>query len=434
MSLRVKIASAAGEMASIASRSLKIGNGDAIGGRTALFIDGDILKVLGRNVKTVLVSGTNGKTTTNRIVYEVISKNLDSKCAYNSNGANMEAGIAYSLINSKNATYGTFEVDELYFEKIGYELNPTAVVLTNLSRDQLDRSNEVRRIAASWERFFGRNSELCVVANCQDPLIVYSLRKSKNVTWVNPGFSWYLDAKSCLICNSQIIFSNDEWACSGCDFKMPNAQIKVANKVIEIDGIKQVEVDLQIPGRCNVGNFAFSLGLAVMLGIDIEKAKDAAEGVSDVAGRYEVFSMDEVEFKFRLLLAKNPAGWQEALSMVEDSSMPVVVALNAQVADGKDPSWIYDVSFEELKNRHVICCGQRARDMGVRLYYAGLAHEVVHDFSLALKSKRLHEEVAKVAEKTGLKLSDVTVDIIANYTSFQAFRTLLGKSVSLNGK
>ena len=130
-------------------------------------------------------------------------------------------------------------------------------------------------------------------------------------------------------------------------------------------------------------------------------------GVEEVAGRFTVRAFGDV--RARLMLAKNPAGWDELLDLVAGSDAPLVVSINARVADGADPSWLWDVPYERLAGRSVVATGDRFRDLSVRLRYAGVAHTTEPD--------PVHA-VTKAADGT-----HAVVDVIGNYT---AFHDLLG--------
>ena len=142
-------------------------------------------------------------------------------------------------------------------------------------------------------------------------------------------------------------------------------------------------------------------------GVDAVAALEAMESVEEVAGRFSVRSFGEV--RARLMLAKNPAGWDELLDLVAGSDGPLVVSINARVADGADPSWLWDVPYERLAGRSVVATGDRFRDLSVRLHYAGVAHTAEPDPILAVRI---------AAGDTG-----GVVDVIGNYT---AFHDLLG--------
>jgi lipid II isoglutaminyl synthase (glutamine-hydrolysing) len=132
--------------------------------------------------------------------------------------------------------------------------------------------------------------------------------------------------------------------------------------------------------------------------------------VHEVAGRFTVRAFGEV--RARLMLAKNPAGWDELLSLVADSDAPLVVSINARIADGADPSWLWDVPYERLGGRDVIATGDRFRDLSVRLHYGEVRHSTEPDPVQA---------VSRAAATT--PGSDAVVDVIGNYT---AFHDLLG--------
>ena len=137
-------------------------------------------------------------------------------------------------------------------------------------------------------------------------------------------------------------------------------------------------------------------------GVDAIVALRAMEHVEEVAGRFTVRAFGEV--RARLMLAKNPAGWDELLCLVAGSDAPLVVSINARVADGADPSWLWDVPYERLAGRSVVATGDRFRDLSVRLHYAGVAHTTEPDPVRA---------VVRAADGTG-----AVVDVIGNYTAF----------------
>jgi lipid II isoglutaminyl synthase (glutamine-hydrolysing) len=148
---------------------------------------------------------------------------------------------------------------------------------------------------------------------------------------------------------------------------------------------------------------------AMVLGVDPGRAVRAMSRVRAVAGRYQVLNVDGA--RVRLLLAKNPAGWAEALDLLRPPPTPVVIGINAGVADGRDPSWLWDVPFERLKGRLVVATGERGRDLGVRLRYADVDHTCEDDYRKAV-----------AAAAAGGKQE---IDFVANYTSFQDARRAL---------
>jgi UDP-N-acetylmuramyl tripeptide synthase len=151
------------------------------------------------------------------------------------------------------------------------------------------------------------------------------------------------------------------------------------------------------------------------LGVDPGPAVRGMSRVRAVAGRYQVISVGRA--RVRLLLAKNPAGWGEALDLLRAPPVPVVIGINAGVADGRDPSWLWDVPFERLRGRLVVATGERGRDLAVRLRYADVAHDHEPDYRRA---------VALAAAGAGAGQPEI--DLVANYTAFQDARRALTSS------
>jgi UDP-N-acetylmuramyl tripeptide synthase len=173
------------------------------------------------------------------------------------------------------------------------------------------------------------------------------------------------------------------------------------------------ELRLALPGRFNQANGLLAAVAAEVCGIDAGAALEAMASVQEVAGRFTVRSFGAAQA--RLMLAKNPAGWDELLDLVADSSAPLVVSINARVADGADPSWLWDVPFERLAGRNVVATGDRYRDLSVRLQYAEVAHSTEPSPVGAVMA-------AAATAAAGGDAHDL-VDVIGNYT---AFHDLLG--------
>jgi UDP-N-acetylmuramyl tripeptide synthase len=167
-----------------------------------------------------------------------------------------------------------------------------------------------------------------------------------------------------------------------------------------------VPLRLQLPGRANQANAAMALAVAEALGVAPALGAPALARLTEVEGRYAVVRAGRQEA--RLLLAKNPAGWLEVFDFLRPAPLPVVVAINARIADGRDPSWLWDVPFERLQGRLVVATGERSRDLAVRLQYADVEH-------------RHEPDLLRAVETAGAP----SVDVVANYTSFQQLRELL---------
>jgi UDP-N-acetylmuramyl tripeptide synthase len=290
------------------------------------------------------------------------------------------------------------------------------VVLLNLSRDQLDRIGEVRLHAAAWRQTLA-GSGTAVAANVDDPLVVWAAGASSSVVWVGTGQRWRADAAACPACGSRIRWfptengsvprcSAPHWACMSCDLARPQPDLWLdGSDLVMADG-RRYPLRLQLPGWCNLANAAMAAAGVVALGLDPAPAMSAMATVGTVAGRYEQISVDGTSV--RLLLAKNPAGWAETLDLLRPAPLPVVVGINSRVADGRDPSWLWDVPFERLGGRRVVATGDRGLDLAVRLRYADVPHLFVPDYRAAVRAAGGPE-----------------VDLAANYTSFQDARRAL---------
>jgi lipid II isoglutaminyl synthase (glutamine-hydrolysing) len=401
---RTRLAARLGGAVGGLSRRLGRGAGSVVGGRVILAVDPDALSRLASGHSVGLVSGTNGKTTTTSLVAAALR--TAGVVATNAQGANLPPGLAAALADAAPGATAALEVDEAWLGRVVASVQPRAVALLNLSRDQLDRNNEVRRLASNWRHVLSELEGTTLVANADDPLVVWGVGSARVVRWVGAGQPWTLDAAGCPACGGRIRFaSGGDWQCGSCAFHRPPLDVHVDEGAVRIDG-QRVELQLSLPGRANRANAAMALALADAMGADPERASKALAEVAEVVGRYAVVPV--AGRQARLLLAKNPAGWLEIFDILRPVPVPVVVAINAHVADGKDPSWLWDVPFERLAGRMVVATGERSRDLAVRLHYAGVEH------------RREADPVAAIAAAGAS-----SVDVVANYTSFQALRARL---------
>jgi len=414
---RTRLAAGVGMAVGSLSRRMGRGSGSVIGGRAILAIDPQALAHLARGRDVALVSGTNGKTTTTSLLSAALS--LRGPVVSNALGANLPPGITAALAAaSPTARQAALEVDEAWLGRVAAATDPDVVLLLNLSRDQLDRNNEVRRLAATWRAVLaerlaqGRAPH--VVANADDPLVAWAAEESASVTWVGAGQRWTDDAAGCPNCGGRIRFPGDEnagdgWACGDCPFRRPGLDVSLDQDcVVLVDGTR-IPVHLQLPGRCNLANAAMAMSAAARFGVDRAQAVAAMQDRSEVAGRYRTVTVGGVSA--RLLLAKNPAGWLEVFDLLSPAPTPVVVAINAQIADGRDPSWLWDVPFERLRGRLVVATGERSADLAVRLRYADVEHR---------RQPNLLAAIAEAGAHHGSQTGPSKVDVVANYTSFQA--------------
>jgi len=382
------------------SRLTGRGKGTVAGGRVGLALEPKLVALMAHGRRVALVSGTNGKTTTTALLAAALGAD-GARVATNATGSNMPAGHVAALVGDRRAARVVLEVDEGYLDAVLQDTQAEVVLLLNLSRDQLDRMSEVRMLAERWHRAL-QSVATSVIANADDPLVVFAARDAVSVTWVAAGLAWRADATGCPVCGSQIIFADGAWACATCAFARPQPSWSLAGT--EAEGPSgSVALHLALPGRFNLDNALLALAASCEMGIELGAAATALGSVHDVAGRF--ITTQFAGSMVRMMLAKNPAGWSALLDLVADSADPVVVAINARVADGFDPSWLWDVPFARLAGRRVVATGDRWRDLSVRLRYAGVAHEVAED----------RQEAVRLAANDS---NGGVVDVIGNYTAF----------------
>ncbi len=401
-SARTRAALAAGALAAGASRRLGRGSGEVIGGKASLRLAPTVLAELAAGRTTATVSGTNGKTTTTRLLAAAVG--TTGPVATNGGGANMSAGAVSALAGS-DAPAAVLEVDEIWLPRVAPAVRPAVALLLNLTRDQLDRSNETRRISAMWRTLGASLPDTVAVANVDDPLVVWAAMGFARQLWVGAGQRWTADATVCPRC-AQLLLRDEAgaWRCTGCDLARPTPVYAALGADALLTPSGRVPLALALPGAVNAGNAAMALAAAQAgFGVETEAALAAMARVIDVGGRYAVVTL--AGRRARLLLAKNPAGWLEMLGLLEETEpRPVVIHFHSRVADGRDPSWLWDVPLERLAGRTVHVSGERAEDVVVRLAYAGV-DAVRHPTP---------EAAVAAAAPAGAEL-----DLLATYTAFR---------------
>jgi UDP-N-acetylmuramyl tripeptide synthase len=370
-------------------------------------LDPSILRKLGAGRRTVIVTGTNGKSTTTRMTAAAL-ETMGSKgsVATNAEGANMDAGLVAALAADRDATLAALEVDEMHVPHVADAVEPRVVVLLNLSRDQLDRVGEINHIERTLRAGLARHPRTIIVANCDDVLMTSAAYDSANVIWVAAGGGWSGDSVSCPRSGEIIVREHTHWYSTGTDFKRPSPHWWFDDDTIYGPDGLALPMQLSLPGAVNRGNATQAVAAAVALGADPAAAVAAVSKVDEVAGRYRTVRVGG--HTARILLAKNPAGWQEALSMVDKHAAGVVISVNGQVPDGEDLSWLWDVRFEHFGDTAVVAAGERGTDLAVRLTYAGVDHTLVHDTVKAIES-----------------CPPGHVEVVANYTAFLQLNRVL---------
>jgi len=417
--VRLRLGTIAGDAAALVSRLLRKGSGASIRGQVLTRIDPGAFRQLVRGRRIVAVTGTNGKTTTTHLLAAAVRQGLGrdaDRLVTNADGANLHYGIASALAKARRADLAILETDERVVADMVAHGRPEVLLLLNFSRDQLDRNHEIKFLGRAWRAALEKAGPdgPVVVANAGDPLVTWAAGKARRVVWVDTASTWTADAALCPACGDLLTRSEPaepglpgRWACPGCGLAQHDADYVIRGETVRLPDGRIVELKLNVPGRFNLSNAACALAAAVELGVTVEDALVGFRTVQAPAGRFATATIGGTTA--RLVLSKNPAGWAESLPLL--STDPVVLAIDSVAADGKDVSWLWDVDFEQLRGRRVVCTGPRAYDLAVRLEYGEVDHEVVPDLTDALR----------VVGQGGRP-----IDLIATYTPFQRLLQMAG--------
>lgn len=387
--MRLKLARALGRLAGRASRMLGRG-GSAFPGLVALRIDPGLIRRIVADLPegVVVVTGTNGKTTTTKMLVQILSR-AGKKVVTNPTGSNLARGIAARLIEVADARgsisedVAVFEVDEAAIRALGPELAPRMMVVTNLARDQLDRYGELNTTASHIRAALEHTRT--AVLNADDPLVA-GLAGSAAET---RRFGAVASIRERMPDDRSLYGAAGDAAPSG-DLDLTIEAADPAGDglrlVMGIDGRSRMSVELQLPGVFNAYNAAAAALAAVTLGVDPGAAGPALAEVGPAWGRGQV-----IPFRgrsVRLLLVKNPAGFNQAIHLLRGvpGGAPILIAINDLIADGRDVSWLWDARIEDLAGagHRIATTGIRALDMAVRLKYAGIEAWWESDFGAAL--------------------------------------------------
>ncbi|MDO3638479.1 Mur ligase family protein, partial [Mycolicibacterium arseniciresistens] len=263
---RGRIALGAGSAARWASRVTGRGAGAMIGGLVAMTLDRSILRQLGQARRSVVITGTNGKSTTTRMTAAALG--TLGPVATNAEGANMDAGLVAALAAARDATLAALEVDEMHVPHVADAVDPAVIVLLNLSRDQLDRVGEINHIERTLRAGLARHPSTVVVANCDDVLMTSAAYDCPNVVWVAAGGSWANDSVSCPRSGEVIVRDGRHWYSTGMDFKRPTPQWWFDDTHIHGPDGLTLPMSLALPGAVNRGNAVHAVAAAVALGAD----------------------------------------------------------------------------------------------------------------------------------------------------------------------
>ena len=446
------VANAAGKITRIGLQVAGRG-GTALPGLVTLQLDPDYIAALTRALPhgVVLVSGTNGKTTTARMLSD-ITKSAGWFPIHNRSGSNLERGIAGALVTDSSwkgmlrGNIGLFEVDEASLPRVLRRLVPRVVTITNLFRDQLDRYFEIDQLA---KRIGDAVAELdpstLLVLNADDPIVAFiGTRHRGTVTYFgvdDPSVGGKIpqaisDATRCPRCKSplryeRVVLAHEgDWSCGECGLTRPPRDvsarsIRLGPAASEIELAVAVSsafdpVRVPLPGLYNAYNALAALATARALDITLTTAARAIAAFRPAFGRFEQLPVDGR--LVRLVLVKNPAGFNAAVgALLETGRRPkLLAALNDRDADGRDVSWIWDADFETLAAavEQVVVTGIRSRDLANRFKYAGVPLdriEVVDAWAPAID------------RAVGSVPRDGELVVIATYTAMLALRAELAR-------
>ncbi len=409
--LRLGASIAAGRLSGALIRTLGLGGATTVPGRVAGALVSDLLPRLGRGLArgSVLVSGTNGKTTTARLL-AWICRQAGWACIHNRAGANLPAGITAALLGHSaldgrvRGDLGVFEVDEAALPLVSGALRPRIVVLGNLFRDQLDRYGEIDLVADRWRAALRHlPADGAVIYNADDPLVADVVRPhrcARTFGIADPSLrrgerpEHAADGRYCYRCGVPYAYGAaylghlGEYHCPRCGTARPPLDVGAAevrlggmagSTFVLAAGGERAAVTTVLPGLYNVYNVLAAAATALALGIPLATVAAAVREFVPAFGRGE--RMTIAGRPAYMLLAKNPAGFNEVLRSALAGGRPIVavIAINDLTADGRDVSWLWDVDFEMLRDRCrlAVVTGVRAHDMAVRLKYAGLPRAAI---------------------------------------------------------
>ncbi|MBI2613693.1 MAG: Mur ligase family protein [Candidatus Levybacteria bacterium] len=438
----------AGKLLSIISRFLNVGSGSTWPGHIALNLNKNFIKDLLKKskIKIILIAGTNGKTTTGKLIKEILEKN-GKKVFINQTGANLLNGIASSMLLRSsilckiNYDFAIFEIDENTLPLILKEIsNPDFILILNLFRDQLDRYGEVNTIATKWKEVLSKLSpKTKLILNADDPQVAY-LGLSRGVVsdthrvWNRSYTSvFYFGLENKKRTNKNLQHASDSTYCPNCGSKLSYSMIFYSHLgVWGCPNCKNARPKLDegdapiypLLGIYNRYNTIAAVLLSRQLNIEEKNIIAGLKSFKPAFGRQERINTSGK--KVQIFLSKNPTSFNESLRTVSNlGAKNLLIVLNDRIPDGRDVSWIWDVDFEVyIKSfKNITVSGDRAYDMGLRIKYT---QTIIHD-SLFIIQEDLKKAIELTLEKT--PKSEILY-ILPTYSAMLEVRKILtGKKI-----
>jgi UDP-N-acetylmuramyl tripeptide synthase len=396
----VAAAKAVGTLARTAGR----GGGTSLPGKVLTRVEPHAIGRLASRLErgSVVISATNGKTTTAAMAAKILER-TGARLVHNRAGANMAGGVASALAGASRrggrtltGDFGLFEVDEFWLGPVVEELEPRAMLLGNLYRDQLDRYGELETIADRWAEIVKARPGL--VLNADDPLVADLGRHAPEPTYFGvdddslavPELQHASDSKHCRRCGHAYEYTAiylahlGHYRCPNCGQRRPEPTVVATD--VELRGIRSAaftlrgqRVELPLPGLYNVYNALGAAALTLSLGVPLDDVVAGLHDVEPAFGRAETLDLGRPT---SILLVKNPAGANEVLRTLalEGKELDLLGVLNDRTADGRDVSWVWDADWELLVGsvRRFTASGTRAAELALRMKYAGLPTDRIH--------------------------------------------------------
>lgn len=408
-------------------RVFGFGSGATWPGEIALRLDPSFLGRFNFDNKSVVyILGTNGKTTTAKLLQSILAT-AGKKVLVNASGANLDNGIISALIADTDwrgklkSDVFVFEIDEASLPRVSQFLRPRAIVLLNLFRDQLDRYGEVDQVAEMWLRTLKNIGQgVAVVGNADDPQLVYITKRLKTqVEYFGlndpksylPQMQHATDSTYCPVCGERLVYKGvyfshlGDWSCGSCGRRHPQKFFS------------DQSYHSPIPGTYNRYNTLAAALVGQILQISKDQIVAGLQQFRPAFGRLETVKISDKTVN--ILLSKNPTGFNESLrTALELGGRNFLLVLNDRIPDGQDVSWIWDVDFDGLTagKLNITVSGDRTYDLALRLKYAGLDE----------KSLTIAEDLSKAVKKSlELTAKDEKLYVLPTYSAMLEVRKIL---------
>lgn len=452
--MRLTLAISAGKLVGATGRTLGIGGGTSLPGMVARRIDPTVLQTVmaASTAKKIVITGSNGKTTTSRMIAEM-AKESGYRLSHNRSGSNLLQGVTSVAVNFASlaghleSDVLIFEIDEGTMQHVVPEIQPDVVVITNIFRDQLDRFGELYAVARSLEKVLEDLPDTStIILNGNDPQVanfgqharakrLFFGLNTNDVGTPVPDIS--ADVIRCIHCQEDLDYKVAYlshlglYRCPNCGYTLPELDIAATSVKLADDGKGptqvtlstpqgEVHIELPLPGVHNVYNAAAAIGAAMAVGFPTAKLPVALTKLQPAFGRLEEIKAGEQTIY--LAFVKNPTSFNLIMRLImqHPGQKHLLLAASHTVVDGEDFSWLWDLEIEEMAPTVVdaICSGNKPEELAMRIKYAEVPVEqirMIEDREQAL------DAALKNAGPGG------TLYILATYSPTQELRRIMQK-------